>query len=334
MNVTFYNPHLNNQSLTGSGQWIADCPFCGKQKHFYMNSKNGLWDCKVCLEKGNWYQFQKRVGSGVDNENEEVKEKKKKARKSSKLISSLESINEHFEERKLLRSINQNIDEKFKYEIPPDIYLPNSFIPIKKSNAKRAYEYLLKRKYNKYHISKYDLMYGTNGIYFNRIIIPVYLDGSLKGYLGRWIPDEELEEVKRKYRNSYKTDFAKLLGNYDLINPCDPVIICEGAFSSYRIDYNSVFSFGKKLSKSQIYLLKKKKVKEVLLLFDSDAQKEIIKLGNLLKGENFTVRILLFDQGDPDDLENEDGKLYERLLDESQILKEKLVAPKIVFKNY
>lgn len=33
------------------------CPFCSKPKHFYVNEENGLWDCKVCLKKGNVQKF-------------------------------------------------------------------------------------------------------------------------------------------------------------------------------------------------------------------------------------------------------------------------------------
>lgn len=36
---------------------IADCPFCGKENHLYINSKNGKWDCKACGENGNVYTF-------------------------------------------------------------------------------------------------------------------------------------------------------------------------------------------------------------------------------------------------------------------------------------
>lgn len=32
----------------GNGQYKADCPFCGKESHFFANSENGKWDCKKC----------------------------------------------------------------------------------------------------------------------------------------------------------------------------------------------------------------------------------------------------------------------------------------------
>jgi hypothetical protein len=33
--------------------WFGDCLFCGKEKHFYVNIKREVWDCKVCGKSGN-----------------------------------------------------------------------------------------------------------------------------------------------------------------------------------------------------------------------------------------------------------------------------------------
>lgn len=36
---------------------IGDCPFCGKDEHFFASIATGLWDCKVCGEQGNDITF-------------------------------------------------------------------------------------------------------------------------------------------------------------------------------------------------------------------------------------------------------------------------------------
>lgn len=41
----------------GSKQIQGDCPFCGKEGHFYVNPVTRLWDCKVCGARGNFGQF-------------------------------------------------------------------------------------------------------------------------------------------------------------------------------------------------------------------------------------------------------------------------------------
>lgn len=41
----------------------ATCPFCGKEKHFSYSLVKPVWQCLVCKEQGNWYQYlEKRRG--------------------------------------------------------------------------------------------------------------------------------------------------------------------------------------------------------------------------------------------------------------------------------
>jgi ribosomal protein L37AE/L43A/5S rRNA maturation endonuclease (ribonuclease M5) len=47
-------------------QAVGDCPFCDKEKHFYVNAnqdseKHGCWDCKRCGESGNIYTFLQKL---------------------------------------------------------------------------------------------------------------------------------------------------------------------------------------------------------------------------------------------------------------------------------
>lgn len=39
------------------GQPFADCPFCGKEEHFFAHPKTRQWDCKACGLSGNLYTF-------------------------------------------------------------------------------------------------------------------------------------------------------------------------------------------------------------------------------------------------------------------------------------
>lgn len=40
-------------------QSIGDCPFCGREKKFFINKNRGVWDCKSCGLSGNFNQFLK-----------------------------------------------------------------------------------------------------------------------------------------------------------------------------------------------------------------------------------------------------------------------------------
>lgn len=50
-----------------SDQWVVRiCPFCGKDKwHFYMNENTGLFDCKVCGERGNLWKLKQQFGHNL-----------------------------------------------------------------------------------------------------------------------------------------------------------------------------------------------------------------------------------------------------------------------------
>jgi twinkle protein len=50
-----------NHKIMGS-EIVADCPYCGKEKHFYINARSGLWECKKCLEKGNTVTLRRKFG--------------------------------------------------------------------------------------------------------------------------------------------------------------------------------------------------------------------------------------------------------------------------------
>lgn len=39
----------------------ADCPLCGRDGKFFVNTKNGKWDCKVCSESGNPTTFLRKL---------------------------------------------------------------------------------------------------------------------------------------------------------------------------------------------------------------------------------------------------------------------------------
>lgn len=51
----------NISLVTGAAQLNGDCPFCGREKKFWVSADSGLWDCKVCGESGNLMTFLSKV---------------------------------------------------------------------------------------------------------------------------------------------------------------------------------------------------------------------------------------------------------------------------------
>lgn len=56
-----FKSHGIQKSGEIGNQIYGTCIFCDKEDKFYFNKDNGLWDCKVCGKKGNYYQFLEQV---------------------------------------------------------------------------------------------------------------------------------------------------------------------------------------------------------------------------------------------------------------------------------
>lgn len=57
---------------SGTQAVVKNCPLCSNNNHkFYINvsgeTNDGLWDCKVCGQSGNFNQLKQRLGMGMEN---------------------------------------------------------------------------------------------------------------------------------------------------------------------------------------------------------------------------------------------------------------------------
>lgn len=257
---------LINPKPTRSGQYIADCPLCGKEQHFYISRKTQMWDCKKCHSYGSIYKLLRLLdktyllaGSTVEN-----KER-------------IESI----------REMSQELVSNDDIEL--------SELPVKKMPAgwkvsAKSTKYLLSRGITSEDCKRYNI--GATDMfrkYDNYVLIPIYDDGKIRGFLGRY-GARKVPEDKLRYNNSIGTEFAELLFGYDEITErTSTVILVEGVFDKIAVDkvlhlwdgeeVKCVCTFGKKISDKQIKKLMLKGVTNVILLYDFDAVKEIKKYG-------------------------------------------------------
>lgn len=158
---------------------------------------------------------------------------------------------------------------------------------------------------------------GYNFKFNDYVIFPIKEEDIPVGYVSRHIMGKkEIDEYNAKasqlgkykimrYRNSTENDFVKLLYNYDSViaGETDTVIIVEGIFDAIALTrklnlYDNhqiavVATFGKKISDVQMYKLQSKGVDTVVIGYDGDASKAIIKTANQL-GEYFD-RVLIAD---------------------------------------
>lgn len=145
-----------------------------------------------------------------------------------------------------------------------------------------------------------------NFIFNDYVIFPVYDQEDIVGYVARHILSKagiERHNSKAKveggykimrFRNSMENDFVKLLYNYDSIleDETDTVILVEGIFDVIALTrklelYDNkqivvVATFGKKISRAQIYKLQNKGVRAVVIGYDGDAVEAIKKTSSEL----------------------------------------------------
>lgn len=268
---------LINPKLNKRGQYVCDCPFCGKEGHMYISQKTQMWDCKKCGEYGSIYKLLKFLdktyllgGSTIE------------------IRDNINSIRQRFQE--------QILDNEEPLKELPEIKLPVGWRILRKSS-----KYLLGRGITaedcvRYHIGSTDLYRK----YTNYVIIPIYDNGKIRGFLGRYA-SKKVPENKLRYNNSIGTEFSSLLFGYDEItNKTSTVILVEGVFDKIAVDkvlqlgdseeVKCVCTFGKKISTVQEKKLMLKGVSNVVLLYDFDAIKEIKKYGVELEN-NFVTSI-------------------------------------------
>lgn len=142
---------------------------------------------------------------------------------------------------------------------------------------------------------------GLNRRWDDYVIFPILDGGDTVGYVARhtW-PKADIDAHNRRarrtgeykilrYRNSVENDFVKLLYNYDAVaeDQTDTVVVVEGIFDVVALVrklelYDNtraavVATFGKKISRAQIYKLQSKGVRTVVIGYDGDAVEAVKK---------------------------------------------------------
>lgn len=120
--------------------------------------------------------------------------------------------------------------------------------------------------------------YGVRGDYFGYIIIPFYVGGKLKYYNAR-----RFMGSGPKYMNPKIEDFglgkSLIMYNMDALALYTMVYIMEGAINAETLGDKGIATGGKKISHYQISMIIKSDVDKVVMLFDSDAIDDALKVG-------------------------------------------------------
>ena len=294
---------LENPKHGPKTHFIAKCPVCKRDAHFYINFVTGLNDCKKCGKQGNIVTFLNDIGKIELLDGNEVDIKK---------------------ELPKLNKLNQNQTEELDIEIKT-IKLPIGFKRTKYSDDNRFTEYLKSRKFTELDFEIYQPGYtNLKRKYEDYVILPVNRDWEVKGYIVRYIGEDE---EKPRYLNS-QHDFSKLLFGYDeLTENTKTVIIVEGVFDKISVtteldlhnddEAKCLCTFGKKLSDCQLLLLLNAGIENLFICFDGrDAIKDIKNIGFKVKRQ--FNNILCCDTGTKFDPGASDKNMLLRVLNESK----------------
>jgi DNA primase len=255
------------------------CPFCNHYKRkLEIDIVSGHWNCWVCQKRGRkLINLYKQLNVGYDK----IVELNNILGVSTKDINSLFYNN------------SKNTNSYIKL---PSEYI--SFLEAENTpNYRNALKYLRDdRGFTNYDIIKYHLGFCETGQYRHKIIIPSYnTSGSLNYFVGRDFYGSDF-----KHKNP---DISKDIIGFELfINWQLPVILVEGAIDAITIKRNAIPLFGKTISTELRKRLIEKKVKDIYVCLDKDAQKQALVVAEEFMNEGIVVYFVNLEEKDPNEI--------------------------------
>lgn len=232
------------------------CPFCNHHKpKLAINLGIGKWHCWVCNKRG------------------------------GRLVGLLQRLNVPADKiHELSIILKEEIADVPEEPSTVVLTLPSEYQPLWKPQPKNityshAMRYLIGRNITPADILRYNLGFCEAGMYTNRIIIPSYDEGGkLNFFTGRDFYDNS----PLPYKNPSVS--KNIIGFESHINWKYPIVLCEGVFDAFAIKWNAIPLFGKFIPKKLFQTMTEKKVKEIYIALDADAQTEVASMSqNLLQ---------------------------------------------------
>ena len=255
------------------------CPFCNHYKRkLEVDIVSGHWNCWVCQKRGR------------------------------KLINLYKQLNVGYEKIVELNNIlgvsTKDINNLFSGDSKSSssyINLPSEYISFLEAentpNYRNALKYLREeRGFTNYDIIKYHLGFCESGQYRHKIIIPSYnTSGSLNYFVGR---DFYGSDFKHKNPNISKD----IIGFELFINWQLPVILVEGAIDAITIKRNAIPLFGKTIPTELRKRLIEKRVKDIYICLDKDAQTQALSVAEEFMNEGIIVYFVNLEEKDPNEI--------------------------------
>jgi DNA primase len=254
-------------SMKGSEQ-AHHCPFCHHhKKKLQINLETQQWHCWVCDSKG------KRIASLL-----------RKLHVDSKKLQKLYEI---YGNDYVVYS-NDSEEETIELRLPSEfkslLHEPRGLNP----TYKKAKHYADSRGITIEDIIRYNIGYVDSGIYSGRIIIPSY---DVNNKLNYFIARSVFEEEKFKYKNPPVSKNVIMFENQ--INWNEPITLVEGVFDAMAVKRNSIPILGKFIPKKLIENIYDKRVKNINILLDKDAQEIALYYTVQFQNQGITTRNII-----------------------------------------
>jgi DNA primase len=231
--------NLDNVKLTSTDQIVADCPWCNKSDHLYINRINGHYICFSCNEAG-------RHLIGIISQVEGIS--RSEARKF--IMRNRVEFRRKETPKTLLDRISdrkQNNEDKVKAT------LPEEYIPVYKDGKWSFPVYLRERKIKRTTAREWKIGWARKGRYGGRIIIPIVCPNGVS-FTSRDVTNEQ----EPKYLNPSGVNHRKLLLGWDKHPLKGDVVLVEGpmdAIKMWQHGFPSLALLGKVLHVEQLLLL-------------------------------------------------------------------------------
>lgn len=270
------------------------CPFCGDDpsNHLGVFFESGLFSCWRCRKKGS-LAYLIQVITGWPRS------------KCDEMVSDGDISFERDAEETIRRIIDGEMHIAKTRGHTEFTGLPQYFEPITETMKFP----LLDSYQNRRDIGRSTLIHYGCGIcrvgkYMNRMVIPVIYGGEVVNFQAADLTGM----ADLKYRGA-EGEINNYLYNYDTIKPGGRMIMVEGVLDMWRMEVDTVASFGTHLTNRQKRLILDKHPSELIFLWDQDAYDKISQFNSdagFFEPFIDDVRVILLPRGeDPDSLGKE-----------------------------
>ncbi len=277
------------------------CPFCGEEKyklsvHVSDDSRNNLWHCWHCGEKGNPISFVMKYLQVGFSEAKEILEVYDYSVDTYSLKDIDQSLSPSEQILMLMQSIRTPAVQKdtplMKELVMPS--LPNKFIPLAASldlpESAPFLNYLHGRGFSTEEL----LLHNTGYIIQDTIPLPSGKQVTLKNHVvfithndyGQpiyWNTRAIYPSIPKTFNaprdeGTYST--STVVFNLNIAKKCRDIVVTEGVPDAITVGSSGVGTFGKQIADEQIHLIIKDLAPEqrIFIMLDEDASKESYKI--------------------------------------------------------